>query len=131
MERITVEELHSRFKAQGVSGRKDIAVKCPMCGTVQSMRSLIEAGAGETEDAVEKFVGFSCVGRFTNAGPYKKGSKPGLGCDWTLGGLFQIHNTEVVTPEGKVHRYFEVASPEEAQSLAATFAIARAEDSHV
>ena len=118
MERITVDELYSRFKAQGVSDRKDIAFKCPICATVQSMRSLIKAGAGETEDEVEKFVGFSCVGRFSNAGPHKPGTKPGKGCDWTLGGVFRVHTLEVETPDGKVHPRFEIATPEEAQEHA-------------
>lgn len=117
MERITVEELHARFKAQGVSGRQHIAVKCVMCGTVQSGQSFIAAGAGADMDAVEKFIGFSCVGRFTNAGPHKKDTPPGRGCDWTLGGLFTIHRLEVETPDGKQHPFFEIASLEEAQQL--------------
>lgn len=117
MERITVEELHARFNAQCVSGRQHIAVKCVMCGTVQSGQSFIAAGAGADMDAVEKFIGFSCIGRFTNAGPHKKGMPAGRGCDWSLGGLFKLHKLEVETPDGKHHPFFEIASPEEAQEL--------------
>lgn len=120
VEQITVAELHDRFKAQGVSARRFIAVKCPICSTVQNMQSLISAKAGETEDEVEKYIGFSCVGRFTKAGPFPKNGKPGSGCDWTLGGLFQLHKLEVIVEgQAKPSSYFEVASPEEAKALEA------------
>lgn len=89
---------------------------CVICGTVQSMHTLIEAGAGKTEDDVEKYLGFSCVGRFMGRGGHKKGDPPGKGCDWTLGGLFRLHKLEVES-EGKWHPRFEVASPEQAQAL--------------
>lgn len=118
VETITVGELHARFKAQSVSARRFIAVKCPICGTVQNMQSLIAAGAGETEDAVERFIGFSCVGRWTNAGEHKRGTPPGKGCNWTLGGLFQLHKLAVqVEGEDKPRPYFEVATPAEARAL--------------
>lgn len=108
--KIAAEELHAEMKAQGVTDRLDIAFKCVMCGTVQSMRSLIDAGAGA--DRVENVIGFSCEGRWRNAGPAKKG-KPGKdarGCDWTLGGLFSLHRLEVTTPDGKTYPSFELAS---------------------
>jgi hypothetical protein len=86
-----------------------------MCQSIQSGVDLIAAGAGEDFDAVERFLGFSCVGRWTNAGPYyEKGSAHG--CDWTLGGLFQIHELEVVTPDGARHPRFMPVSPEEAKA---------------
>lgn len=116
MQRIDITEYHSRLKAQGVSSREHIASKCPMCGTVQSFRSLINAGAGATEADVEKYHSFSCVGRFTGAeGPRKKND--GKPCNWTLGGLFSLHNLEVTDKEGTIHPIFEPASPEEAQEL--------------
>lgn len=114
---ISLDEFHAQLKAQKVPSRRHVAMKCPVCGTVQSMDSLIRAGAGPDEDSVEKFVGFSCVGRWTMAGPHKPGTPPGRGCNWTLGGLFAIHNLEVATPDGKVHPSFEAATPEEAQEL--------------
>ena len=116
MRTLTVEELHAEFKAQGVSSRENIAVVCPMCGTVQSARSLMEAGAGKTFDEVERFVGWSCVGRWTGAKSPRR-VHDGKPCDWTLGGLFKTHSTEVVTPDGKRHPYFEIATPEQAQEL--------------
>lgn len=110
---MTLDEFHAALKAQGVP-REHLALKCPVCKTVQSMRDL--ATAGVAEDKVDTFFGFSCVGRFTNAGPKQKDEPPGRGCDWTLGGLFQIHELEVVTPDGKRHPTFAPATPEEAQA---------------
>jgi hypothetical protein len=117
---ITVEELHAELKAQGVSAREHFAFRCVACGTVQSAKSLIRAGAGTTFEEVEKYLGFSCFGRWTNAGPRKKNTPPGRGCDWTLGGLFTIHKLEILTPEGKACALFEPATPTEAQQLEQT-----------
>ena len=119
IETIDIPELHRRFKAQGVSSRQHIAVICPMCATVQSMRSLINAGAGKTEDEVERYVGFSCVGRFTGEGSALSDEErqQGKGCDWTLGGLFKLHKLEVIDPEGRARPYFQIASPDQAQAL--------------
>lgn len=121
MKTMTVEDFHAALKAQGVSARRHLALVCPMCGTVQSMQSLIAAGAGENEDAVERSVGFSCVGRWTGAGAPRK-EPDGQPCNWTLGGLFQLHKLEIVTPDGERHPHFEPASPEAAQALERTFA---------
>lgn len=121
VETVTVEEIHRRFKAQGVGAREHVAVKCPMCGTVQSMASLAKAGAAA--DAAERAIGFSCEGRFNGAGPWPNGKaaqakRRKRGCDWTLGGLFKIHKLEVATPEGP-RAYFEIAAPDEARDLEA------------
>ena len=116
MREITIKNFHQELKAQNRS-REELVFKCPICGTLQSAKDLINAGAGKTFEDVEKYLGFSCVGRWKNAGPFnpkaKNGNnKPGKGCDWTLGGLFQLHTCEVLTPEGK-RPVFEPASPEE------------------
>lgn len=125
-ESITVEEAHRRMKAQGVSSNKHVAFVCPVCGTVQSMASLVAAGC--PKDKVESYIGFSCEGRWTGAGPWPSGgdrSAKGLrrtypGCDWTLGGLFRIHRLEVVMPDrAEPQPCFEIASPEQAQALEA------------
>lgn len=112
---IPVEQFHAELKAQGVGSREHFAFKCPMCGTVQSGHDLIIAGAGKTFADVERFLGFSCVGRWTNAGPHKTGDPPGRGCDWTLGGPTSNHKL-VVRLSGKEHPLFEPATPEEAQA---------------
>lgn len=116
VEKISLDEFRARLDAQAVSSRRHKAFKCPMCATVQSMQSLISAGAGPDEAGVEKYIGFSCVGRFTGAGSPRK--KPdGKPCNWTLGGLFRLHKLEVLTPDGEAHPHFEVATPEEAAAL--------------
>ena len=117
MRTLTVDEFHSELKAQGVIRHEDFALVCPRCKTVQSGQSLIDAGAGANFEEVEKYLGFSCVGRFTDAGEARR-NPDGKPCNWTLGGLFKLHELEVVTPDGKSHPRFEVATPEQAQELA-------------
>jgi hypothetical protein len=112
---MNLDEFQSALRAQGVP-IEDCAFRCPMCGTVQSANDLIRAGAGKNLDEVEKFLAFSCVGRFTHLKdpPPKKDWGSQVGCNWTLGGLFQFHTLEVVTPDGKKHPRFELCTPEEA-----------------
>jgi hypothetical protein len=116
MRRITLPDFIAEIKAQGVA-REDVALICPMCGRVQSMRDLVAAGAGKSVDDVERFIGFSCIGRWTDAGP-PRNTKDGKGCNWTLGGLFKLHDLEVVDENGQAHPRFEIASPEQAQAHA-------------
>src|SRR5689334_15338126 len=106
MRTMTIPEFHAALKAQGVESHEDFAFRCPICSTIQSARSLIKAGAGETFEQVEKYLGFSCVGRFTDAGEHKRGTPPGSGCNWTLGGLFQLHQLTVIDEEGQKHARF-------------------------
>ena len=115
MKTLTLQEFQATLKAQGLASI-DMAVVCPMCKTVQSARSLINAGAGADFGAVEQYLGFSCVGRFTGA-PSPRKQPDGEPCNWTLGGLFQLHDLEVITPDGKHHPHFEPASPEAAAAL--------------
>ena len=86
---------------------------CPACGTVQCGEDLVKAGAGKDFDAVRNVLGFSCVGRYTHSKqpPKTKGTQDG--CNWTLGGLFQIHEFEVVTDDGKKHPHFRLATKDE------------------
>jgi hypothetical protein len=108
MTTMTIDEFMAACKAQGVP-IEHVALKCPMCGTLQSGVDLISVGAGKTFDDVEKYLGFSCIGRFDSR-------KPPVGCDWSLGGLFQLHKLEVITEDGVHHPRFELATPGEAQS---------------
>lgn len=126
VERITLDEFQARLRAQGVSTREHLACVCPVCGTVQSGASLIRAGAGATFDDVMKYLGFSCVGRWTEAGPHKTGAPPGRGCDWTLGGLLRLHELEVDDGEGNARMSFAVATPDQARALEAQLAPFRA-----
>jgi hypothetical protein len=89
-----------------------------MCGTVQS-RSLLKR-EGCPDEEVEGQIGFSCVGRWNDAGPPpRKGTdtpRDRPGCNWTLGGLFSVHELEV-EKDGVSYPMFEVATPEEARAL--------------
>lgn len=114
MKTMTLSEFRDAVRAQGVP-MEHVAMKCPMCGVVQSGNDLIAANAGPDFEAVEKYLGFSCLGRFTGAGAPRK-EHDGKPCNWTLGGLFSLHKFEVVTPDGKMHPRFELASPEEAKA---------------
>lgn len=115
IEKITLLEFQERLKAQGVT-KEHLAFKCPMCAFVQSAQSFICAGAGEDFGAVEKYIGFSCVGRFTGAGSSRK-EPDGKPCDWTLGGLLSLHVLEVEVEDERFQPVFEIASPAEAQAL--------------
>lgn len=124
---MTIPEFHAALKAQGVSSHEHCAFKCVICGTVQSGADWM-AATGKPFDEIEPKVGFACIGRATDAGPHKRGAKPGKGCDWSLGGLFRLHEMEIVDGD-KRHPMFVLASPEEAQAHEA--ALAKAGASHV
>ncbi|MFY4037917.1 VVA0879 family protein [Achromobacter xylosoxidans] len=112
MKRMTLEEFHAACIAQ--AARSELTtVKCPMCGTLQNALDFIAAGAGKDWGDVSRYVGFSCVGRFTGAGAPRK-EPDGEACNWSLGGLFKTHRMVVVTPDGIEHPHFELATPEEA-----------------
>jgi hypothetical protein len=100
---------------QGMPSHEYAMFVCPMCKTVQCAKDLIAAGAGQTFDEVEPYLGLSCIGRFTNAGPHNKDAVPSKGGNSTLGGLVRIHELEVVTPDGEKHPRFEIASSQEAE----------------
>lgn len=70
---------------------------CPSCGTVQTPQDLLDAGLSKEE--AHRVMAYSCVGRFTRA----------KGCDWTLGGLLQIHTLEVQFEDGTKRPTFEFA----------------------
>ncbi len=113
---LTLDEFQSRLIAQNVP-RKHYTFICPMCGTLQSATDLIKVGAGENFDEVEKYLAFSCIGRWTHANPPPVTDKKGtqIGCNWTLGGLFSCHDLVVLTPDDTKHPRFLPATPEQAQ----------------
>lgn len=117
--RITLEEFKAELKAQGVQRRLDYAFICPCCKTLQSGADLVAAGAGDEAEVMGKYIGFSCVGRFTGKGQPRR-NPDGEACNWTLGGLLQLHELEVIDGNEKVHQHFEIATPEQAQAHAST-----------
>ena len=74
--------------------------KCPRCKTAQCAEDFAVLDEfKDNKDRIGNFLGFSCIGRFTKE----------KGCDWTLGGLFKIHEIEVEDKEGKKHPHFQLA----------------------
>ena len=127
VETISLDEAHRRMNAQGVSHQRHFAFRCPICSTVQSMASLVAAGA--KPDTVHGYIAFSCEGRFTGAGPAARSNDKSRkakerrairGCDWTLGGLFQLQKLQIEYPDGKVSPSFEIVDATEAQALEAS-----------
>lgn len=117
MKELTLKEFRAQLKAQGVA-REDCAFICPMCGTIQSANTLIKAGAGKNFDDVQKYLGFSCVGRFINKGSLTDENGKNHGCNCTLDDLFKCHALEIITQRGDRLQCFDLASPEEAQKYA-------------
>lgn len=96
METMTLDKFKAAIKSQGVP-ISQATFECPRCKTLQCGDDLIAAGVGKDFDDIEKYLAFSCVGRWD----------PKKGCDWTLGGLFQLHEFEVITPDGEHHPRFK------------------------
>lgn len=63
---------------------------CVKCGNIQSIESMLEHNPNLEEKDLRNSVYFNCEGRLTDK----------IGCDWSLGGLFKIHQTEVKLPDG-------------------------------
>lgn len=97
MSRITLTLEEWRAKAEPKFGKdvKNWKFKCCQCGESQTLQDFIDANI---EGPYTKFF-FSCIGRWVK----------GRGCNWTLGGLLQIHDTEVISEEGKNIPVFEFA----------------------
>ncbi len=110
---VSSDQFCEEIRQQGAPGPIDIVVICTLCKSPQSIRDFMEAGLPEEEAA--KYAGFSCVGRITGA-PAARRIPDGKPCDWTLGALLPLHELEVVTPDGKAHPHFELATKEQADN---------------
>ncbi|MDE2101110.1 MAG: hypothetical protein KGL39_27935 [Patescibacteria group bacterium] len=93
---------------------RDWRFVCPACGTVQSVQQYLDAGL--SKERVHAVMAYSCVGRYTGQGDQgiaakARGETWTQGCNWTLGGLFQIHTMEVLFENGKRRPVFEFAEP--------------------
>ena len=82
--------------------------KCPACGHGQSVAEVMERHPALSVDEVKKWIYFSCEGREWAC----KRLKPEVGCDWTLGGFFQIHHMTVTAPDGHKSPVFEFDHPD-------------------
>jgi hypothetical protein len=115
--RMSLASLHTQLRKQGVA-EVDYAFVCPCCKCVQSAFDFIAAGAGADFKAVEKFVGFACIGRFTG-GDEPRAQPDGKPCTTVLGGLYSKHELAVIMPNGATQPHFMPATPEQAQQHAA------------
>jgi len=95
MNTITIDNLHALGRELYGDDTKQWRFRCPRCKTEQSAQDFIENNIADAD----KYIGFSCIGRFVE----------GKGCDWTLGGFFQIHDLEVLFPDGEKRPAFEFA----------------------
>jgi hypothetical protein len=81
-------------KLFGPHGR-DWKFKCSMCGHIQCGQDFVNAG--QTPEQAMSRVHSICIGRLVK----------GVGCDWSLHGLFQLHTVEVITGDGIVIPVFD------------------------
>lgn len=77
----------------------DWPFQCVRCGHVQTGRRLMDRYALTASVAMSR-VYFSCEGRLNGGDP---------GCDWSLGGLLQLHTLEVLDQDGEPVPVFEFA----------------------
>lgn len=105
MKTVTLEDFQTEGERRFGKERKNWQLQCPQCK--QAMIAEDYRAAGVLVDDINKYVGFSCVGRFNDG---KKG------CDWTLGGLFQIHELEIQDEEGNMHPHFDFPPEEQDES---------------
>lgn len=105
IKQISYKEFLYLVDSQGHKDRFDATFQCPACKTLQSGNDLVRA-TGLSREEVQKWLGYSCIGRF---------NEEVKGCDWTLGGLLQIHELEVLTDDGNVHPHFVPMSLEDLQ----------------
>jgi len=90
---LTMEEWISKGEELFGKDKKLWKFKCVNCGEAQTYNDFAEAKVENPEN----YIHFSCIGRFVE----------GRGCDWTLGGLLQLHKQEVVTDDGNKVPTFE------------------------
>jgi len=83
---VTLDEWKKEGKELFGEDVKNWVFQCPNCKGKQTYQDF----EGLTTDPQDVFY-YSCIGRF----------KQGVGCNWTLGGLFQIHEKEVIGEDGK------------------------------
>lgn len=100
--RISLEAFGEEGRALFGERGRDWQFRCPGCGGVQTPLDFVNLGVA-ADHAMDRAT-FSCIGRLPGAT---------RGCDWTLGGLFQLHLLEVISGD-VTQRCFEFATPENA-----------------
>jgi len=77
---------------------------CSHCGHVQSLQDFIDQGINNPQNCFF----MSCIGRWIEGCKGELGNKIEP-CNYTLGGLFRFHKTEVENEEGRFIPVFEFA----------------------
>lgn len=85
MERLSYEEWVDKAMELFGKDRKDWKFVCPICGHIQSIKSVLEHNPSLNPEDIQKWIHYSCEGR----------ANEGQGCYWTLGGIFKIHKVEI------------------------------------
>jgi hypothetical protein len=96
---MTIEQWNARGEELYGADRRKWKFRCVACGNVQSAELADERNPELVGVEKGNWIYFSCEGRRT----------PGVGCDWSLGGLFQLHCLAVIDEDGKSHPTFEFA----------------------
>lgn len=91
----SLEEWKSEAKNRYGENSDDWKFECPHCHQTQSKRDF-----KDNDVEPEGRFYFSCIGRWVE----------GRGCNWTLGGLFQIHTREVIAEDGSKVPVFDFPS---------------------
>jgi len=95
IEKISLDKFLIRGEKKFGKNKKLWRFKCPNCGNVQTYQDFVDNKIKDPSDVLM----VSCIGRWVKD----------KGCNWTLGGLLQVHKTEVQTLDGKYHPVFEFA----------------------
>ena len=94
---------HSEWLDKGTEkfgkNKDDWIFECPSCKHKQSVNSVIEHNPELKKEDVRKWIYFNCEGRTNEEN----------GCDWTLGGLFQIHTLEILWEDNSKSKVFNFA----------------------
>lgn len=109
MKIIDIDEFMEEAKKRFGPDKKKWKFVCPVCKTAQTAYDLLAVGV--QKDKISEYIGFSCIGRWTDAGSFydKKRSPIAVGCDWTLGGLLRIHEIEIRKKDGSTFPIFDLA----------------------
>ena len=99
IEKIDIKDWFDKGKQLYGDDRDNWVFKCPICGNRQSVNSVLIKNPKLKAEDVRDWIYFNCEGRYTKR----------VGCDWTLGGLFQIHRVEVMVDGKRRNRVFEFA----------------------
>ena len=91
---VNYEDWLTELKKRFGNDAKNWAFKCPSCGNIQTANDFIKHKIDEPESKVY----YNCIGRYVK----------GVGCDWSLGGFFNINKVSVMK-DAKIFPVFEMA----------------------